>query len=44
MEHKVNEWGIEVVEESGKGHKGLGNVKVDEQESVEDLLKELNDM
>ena len=42
VEHKVNEWGIEVVEESQK--EGGEKVEVKEGESVEDLMGELENL
>ena len=42
MEHKKNEWGIEIVSDSSKEKKEEKVVKVEESESVEGLMAELN--
>lgn len=43
VEHKVNNWGIEMVTDSSKEEqKPIATVKVEESENVEDLMAELN--
>ena len=44
MEHKKNEWGIEVVGSSTKEESVKKNVKIEENESVDELMKQLEDL
>lgn len=44
MEHKKNEWGIEVVGSSTKEESAKKNVKIEENESVDELMKQLEDL